>query len=93
MRHWRRIRSEAQPALALFGFAILLGVIRWLFPERGLDETEPKAIWDAIFAVGVLGVLFVLGRGLGFKVLRWLKLRQLTPTEQILFAILLGWGW
>jgi hypothetical protein len=81
MKHWRRVRNEAQPVLALFGFTILLGVIRWLFPQRGLDGTGPRAIWNAIFAMGVVGVLFVLGGGLGFKVLRWLKLKQLTPTE------------
>lgn len=72
--------------------ALFLGGARWLFPERPTTYTGPRALLDAAFAIGLLGLVLLLAGGLGLKVLRWLKLQDLTPLEQAVFGLPAGMG-
>ena len=72
--------------------ALLLGGVRWLFPERPMDCTGPRALLDAGFALGFLGLVLLVAAGLGHKVQRWLRLAGLTPLEQWVFGLPLGLG-
>ena len=83
MRHFRA-------ALIVLVLVILLGVSRWYLPERPPAYTGPRAILDAVFALGLLGLVLLLAGSLGWKILGWLRLRRLTLLEQTLFALPLG---
>lgn len=72
--------------------ALLLAGTRWLFPERAMTYEGPRAILDAAFALGLLGLILLLAGSLGWKVLRWLRLEDLTRLEQIAFSLPLGLG-
>jgi hypothetical protein len=71
---------------------ILLGGTRWLLPERPLTYTGPRALLDAAFALGLLGLVLLLAGSLGWKVLRRLGFQELTTLEKALFALPLGLG-
>lgn len=72
--------------------ALLLGGIRWLFPERPLDYVGPRALLDMGFALGLLGLVLLVAGGLGRKVQRWLKLDGLTSLELAVFGLPIGLG-
>jgi hypothetical protein len=78
--------------LIVGSFASLLIVFRVLFPERLLDYTGPRALLDASFALALLVLMLLLAAGLGLKVLRKLKMDDLTLSEQVLFGVPIGFG-
>jgi hypothetical protein len=84
----RRFRSTILVLLLV----VLLGVTRWLVPERPLDYTGPRALLDAVFALGLLGLVLLLAGSLGLKVLGWLRVRRLSLLEKTVFALPLGLG-
>jgi hypothetical protein len=84
----RRIRST----VVVLACTILLGSIRRLFPERLMSYSGSRAILDAAFALGLLGLILLLASGLGWKVLRRLRVRELTALEKAVFALPLGLG-
>jgi hypothetical protein len=72
--------------------AALLGVLRWLFPERPMDYVGPRALLDAAFALGLLGLTLLVAGGIGRKVQRWLKLEGWTRLERAVFGLSIGLG-
>lgn len=84
--------KRLQSATVVGVLVILLSGTRWLFPERSMTYTGPRAILDAAFAIGLLGLVLLLAGGLGWKVLRQLRLRELTALEKAVFALPLGLG-
>ncbi|MFC1975340.1 ArnT family glycosyltransferase [Chloroflexota bacterium] len=78
--------------VGIIALAVLLIVLRWLFPERPMDYTGPRALLDTGFALGLLGITVLLAGGLGQKVLRWLRLEDLTRLEQAVFGLAIGLG-
>ena len=84
--------KRLQSVIVLGVLVMLLGGTRWLFPERSMTYTGPRAILDAAFALGLLGLVLLLAGGLGWKVLRRLGLRELTALERAVFALPLGLG-
>ena len=84
--------KRLQSVIVVGVLVILLGGTRWLFPERSMTYTGPRAILDAAFALGLLGLVLLLSSGLGWKVVRRLRLRELTTSEEVLFALPLGLG-
>jgi hypothetical protein len=66
--------------------------MRLLFPERPLPYVGPRAVLDAGFALGLLGLVLLIAASLGWKALRWLGIQELTQLEQALFALALGMG-
>jgi Dolichyl-phosphate-mannose-protein mannosyltransferase len=72
--------------------ALLLGLGRWLIPERPLEATGPHALLDVGFALGLLGLVLLLAGGVGQKALRWLRLDNLTQLEQVVFGLPIGLG-
>lgn len=73
-------------------FATGLAGMRIVFPERPMDYVGPRALLDSAFALSLLALMLLLAAGLGLKVLRWLKLDDLTPLEKGVFALPLGLG-
>jgi hypothetical protein len=88
------VKISVKPILPLVmgTLALLLGLIRWYFPERSLMLTGPRALLDAGFALGLLGAVLLLTGGLGSKALQWLKVDGLTGCERILFGLPIGLG-
>jgi 4-amino-4-deoxy-L-arabinose transferase-like glycosyltransferase len=84
----RHIRSTIVMVL----LALLMVVGRWLFPERPADYVGPRALLDAGFALGLLGLTLLLAGGLGRKVQRYLGLEGLSCLEQAVFGIPIGLG-
>jgi len=79
-------------AIGLLIVAVVLLILRNLFPERPLDYTGPRALLDAIFAIGFLGLIIILASGIGTKVLRWLNISQLSGLTKHLFSLAIGLG-
>ncbi len=73
-------------------FAGILGVMRWVFPERTMDSVGLRAIMDSVFAIGFLAITFLLAAGLGAKILQQFSLEEISPTEKLVFGIALGFG-
>jgi hypothetical protein len=71
---------------------VLLGGVRWLFPERPMTYVGPRALLDAGFSLGLLGLILLIAGGLGRKVQRWLKLDGLTRLERTVFGLSAGLG-
>ena len=69
-----------------------LGLLRWLFPERAIGAIGLIAAANALFALGLLVVVGFIASAIGLGLLRRLRLDQLTPLEQILFAFPIGCG-
>jgi hypothetical protein len=82
----------ARSYLGVAVLVVLLAGLRWVFPERPPDYTGPRALLDASFALGLLGLILLLAGGLGRKVLLWLRLEGLTPLEKALFGLPVGLG-
>jgi hypothetical protein len=72
--------------------SLILGTVRWLFPERSVVYTGPRALLDVGFALGLLAIVLLLAGGLGRKVQRKLKIEGLTPLEQVVFGLPIGLG-
>jgi hypothetical protein len=77
-------------ALLLTLLALLLGVVRWLSPERSLDAVGPRALLDAGFALGLWAFVLLLAAVVGRHILRRLRLRELTTAERLVFGLPLG---
>jgi len=72
--------------------ALLLGVVRWCFPERPVDYVGPRAFLDAGFALGLVSLVMIVAGGLGRKVLCWLSVESLNGPERVLFGLPIGLG-
>jgi len=72
--------------------SLLLGTVRWLFPERSIAYTGPRALLDVGFALGLLALVLLLAGGLGRKVQRKFKIEGLTRLEQVVFGLPIGLG-
>jgi hypothetical protein len=72
--------------------SLILVTVRWLFPERSVVYTGPRALLDVGFALGLLALVLLLAGGLGRKVQRWLKIEGLTRLEQVVFGLPIGLG-
>ena len=72
--------------------ALLVVVLRFVFPERPLDETGPRALLDAVFALALLVLMLLFAMGLGLKMLQKLSVEDLTSSEQALFSLPIGFG-
>jgi hypothetical protein len=66
--------------------------LRWVFPERPFDYVGTRAMLDGVFALGLLGVVLLLAAGLGSRMLRWMKVEDLSSLETALFAVPIGLG-
>lgn len=80
-----------------FLFLIILGgtlaLLRNIFPERGLDKIGFRAIIDAIFALGLLCLVWVTAIGVGRRILRRSGIIvNLTKIEKFIFISALGLG-
>jgi hypothetical protein len=84
--------SMMRPWLDVVVLTIILVGLRWLFPERPVDYTGPRALLDAGFALGMLGLMLLLAGGLGRKVQRNLELEGLARLEQAVFGLAIGLG-
>lgn len=84
----------ARPAYAagILAFAFCLGALRLAVPERGLYDTGPRALLDAAFALGFLGLTLVLAAGVGLTALRRISVSGLDGGETAVFAVALGVG-
>jgi hypothetical protein len=78
--------------VSILVLAALVGVLRWVFPERPMDYVGPRALLDAAFALGLLGLTLLVAGGIGRKVQRWLKLEGETRLEQAVFGLAIGLG-
>jgi hypothetical protein len=73
-------------------FVVIVLITRWIFPERPLDYTGPRAVLDSLFALNLLFLTTLLAIGIGLKALQKLKLDGLDYHEQVLFGLPLGIG-
>lgn len=76
----------------LIGTVAALVALRGLFPERALDASGVSAVANACFALGLLALVGIIASAIGLGLLRRLRLDQLSPLEQLLFAFPLGCG-
>jgi hypothetical protein len=76
----------------MVAISLILVTVRWLFPERSVVYTGPRALLDVGFALGLLAIVLLLAGGLGWKVQRKLKLEGLTHLEQVVFGLPIGLG-
>lgn len=53
----------ARSYLGVAVLVVLLAELRWVFPERPPDYTGPRALLDASFALGPLGLILLLAGG------------------------------
>lgn len=79
-------------AIRMAAISLILVTVRWLFPERSIAYTGPRALLDVGFALGLLALVLLLAGGLGWKVQRELKIEGLTRLEQAVFGLPIGLG-
>jgi 4-amino-4-deoxy-L-arabinose transferase-like glycosyltransferase len=86
LKNWKII-------IAFLTIALVLGLMRWFFPERSLEETGWRALLDAFFAISLTGFVIIVSMGLGLKLLSWLNVDDFDSLlEQIVFAAASGMG-
>jgi 4-amino-4-deoxy-L-arabinose transferase-like glycosyltransferase len=78
--------------MALGSALTALLLLRCLFPERAAGAIGLGAAANALFALGLLALVGFIAIAIGLGLIRRLRLDQLTPLEQILFAFPLGCG-
>jgi hypothetical protein len=78
--------------IRMAAISLILGTVRWLFPERSITYTGPRALLDIGFALGLLALVLLLSGGLGWKVQRKLKLEGLMHLERVVFGLPIGLG-
>jgi hypothetical protein len=80
-------RVWAPPLLAV-------GLILWrlVLPERSLEAVGPRALADALFAIGLMLLILYTARGLGGIVLRLLAVAPLDPSLLLVFSLAGGLG-
>jgi hypothetical protein len=66
--------------------------LRWLIPERAITAIGLSAMANVLFALGLVAIVGLIASAIGLSVIRRLRLEQLTPLEQLLFAFPLGCG-
>lgn len=52
----------------------LLGLLRFYFPERPADYIGSRALFDALFALGLTIFTILFSYGVGVKILQFLRL-------------------
>jgi hypothetical protein len=85
-------KSTRRAKLVIGAFAALILMLRWLFPERLLDYTGPRALLDSGFALGLLFLILLMALGLGLKAQRRLGFEDLSVLEQTLLRLAIGLG-
>lgn len=79
--------------VAFVTLSLLTGILRLQFPERGLEETGVRAIFNALFAVSLLGFVIIIAAGLGLKLQSILGSIEFDSfLEQLIFAVAAGLG-
>ena len=86
-----RASIASMPAAAP-AFALGLLITRLLVPERSIDAVGPRAIVDALFALGLVGLILYCGRGLGQFILRRLQIGTADPLLALVISLALGLG-
>lgn len=79
-------------AIGIAALGALFWGLRCLFPERSMEYVGPRALLDAGFALGLLGMVLLVAGGLGRKVQRWLGLEGVTRLERAVFGLPIGLG-
>jgi len=62
------------PAKAFLALSLALAALRWFSPERSLFDAGPRAWLDALFAIGLLGLVLWIAAGVGDRLLAGLRL-------------------
>ena len=73
---------------------LIVGLATWrlFLPERSLQAGGPRAIADAVFAIGLLVMVLCTARGLGRLTLRRLAVGEVDPLFGVVLAIAIGLG-
>jgi hypothetical protein len=84
---------KIRPLLFLIILGGTLALLRFIYPERGLDILGFRAIIDAIFALGLLCQVWVTAIGVGRRIMRITCIgNNLTKIEKFIFFSALGLG-
>ncbi len=87
----RRVSIASIPA-ATPAFALALLLTRLLVPERSIDAVGTRAIVDALFALGLAGLILYSGRGLGRFLLRRIHIVATDPLLALVISLAIGLG-
>ena len=89
-------RADGRPMTRRFRFLLLvffgLMGLRVLIGERPFDYVGPRALLDALFALGLTLIVFITAIGWGQLIVRRLGQPPFSPIEQIVFSAALGLG-
>jgi 4-amino-4-deoxy-L-arabinose transferase-like glycosyltransferase len=78
--------------LSSVSLILLLGLLRFYFPERPVDYVGPRALIDALFALGLTVFTILFCYGIGVKVLNFLRLNSPENHLKEISAIAIGSG-
>lgn len=81
------------PIIFILISVILLGVTRWLYPERSVTYTGPQGWLDAGFSLGLLGVVLLLSGLLGWQLLTFINLSPTSTCQKSIFALPINIMW
>jgi 4-amino-4-deoxy-L-arabinose transferase-like glycosyltransferase len=88
----RKLKNKAVNAIVATSFILLIISLRRIFPERSMTHVGSSALWDAFYALLLVGIFVVISSGIGTKALRYIGLNQLTRIERFVFCTSFGLG-
>jgi len=77
---------------AVAAFALGLLLMRLLLPERSINSLGLRAISDALFAIGLAGLILYSARGLGMLLHRFIETDSTDPLLNLVFSLGIGLG-
>lgn len=71
---------------------VALAAWRFIFPGADPDLTGPRAIADAVFALGLLALVLTLASAVGQRILEYLRILPASPLLKRVLAVPIGLG-